>query len=234
MEQRSATPAKPRLRPRDAATLIVYRRDPDGLRLLMGRRSMAHVFMPGALVFPGGRAERMDRFAPSVDALHPVVERKLGLHSRVDAAKARALALAAIRETFEETGYLIGSVATVRGPKAASSWSAFLANGVVPALGHLRLVSRAITPPTQPRRFDTRFFAVAADAVAKQVAVPDEELESPSWVTFDEARAHGNVARITRLVLDELEPRLLAGDLPADGPTMFRKMRRGAFKVETI
>jgi 8-oxo-dGTP pyrophosphatase MutT (NUDIX family) len=39
----------------------VIRRDRDGRRILMGRRSDAHVFMPGAVVFPGGKVDRADR-----------------------------------------------------------------------------------------------------------------------------------------------------------------------------
>lgn len=225
---------KPVVRPRDAATLIVYRRDEDAIRLLMGRRAPGMAFMPGALVFPGGRIERGDRRAPSVDALHPAVESKLQLISRFDAARARALALAAVRETFEETGYLLGESTTTAPAKTAPGWEEFLGHGVVPRLSDFRMVARAITPPKMPRRFDARFFAVQATAIAKQVPVPDDELESPAWVTFAEALAHDTLPHITRLVLTELQPRLIDGDLAPDADVNFRRMRRGKFGITVL
>ncbi|MBD0417372.1 NUDIX hydrolase [Oryzicola mucosus] len=225
---------KKALRPRDAATLIVYRRDVDAVRLLMGRRAMGHVFMPGALVFPGGRIENQDRFVPVADELDPAVVELLCRRSSASPARARALALAAIRETYEETGYLIGiEQAAWRKPPGAS-WSSFVSHGVLPALSRLRLLTRAITPPTQPRRFDARFFVVEADAIVKQVEVPDEELENPAWVTFDEARAFKKLPMVTRVVLDELEPKLVAGPLEADAPVVLRRMRQGKFQSEPI
>ena len=77
--------------------------------------------------------------------------------------KARALALAAIRETFEETGLLLGtargSVPTVPdGP-----WSAFAqTQACCPISRDLHFIGRAITPPGRPRRFDARFFTMDA------------------------------------------------------------------------
>lgn len=227
---------KPRaLRPRDAATLIVYRRDKDAIRVLMGRRSMKHVFMPGALVFPGGRIENHDRFAPTASELDPAVEATLCRRSRISPSRAKALALAAIRETFEETGYLIGVPETVTRQPSGDSWKSFVSHGVVPSLLDLRLLTRAITPPTQPRRFDARFFVVEAKAIAKQVNVPDEELEDPAWVTFDEARDFKKLPAVTRIVLDELETRLANGtSLPADAPALLRRMRQGRLQGELI
>ena len=77
------------LRPKDAATLIVLRRDLGGIRVLMGRRSDAHVFMPGSVVFPGGRVDRSDRYGPALDALHPTVAEKLALATRTPGSAAR-------------------------------------------------------------------------------------------------------------------------------------------------
>lgn len=225
---------KKRLRPRDAATLIVYRRDKDAIRLLMGRRSMKHVFMPGALVFPGGRIENQDRFAPATDELDPAVEATLCRRSKVTPARARALALAAIRETFEETGYLIGVPEQATRRPAGASWQSFVGHGVVPSLLGLRFLTRAITPPTQPRRFDARFFVIEAGAIAKQVEVPDEELESPAWVTFDEARNFKKLPLVTWVVLNELEPKLVAGALAADAPALLRRVRQGKFQSEPL
>jgi 8-oxo-dGTP pyrophosphatase MutT (NUDIX family) len=218
----------PNLRPRDAATLIILRRDPDTVRVLMGRRSKAHAFMPGAVVFPGGRVDREDCFAPSLDDLHPDVQAKLDAGMRRPSpARARAIALAAIRETFEEAGILIGRPgAAVRVPKSGA-WSSFLTRGIVPTLAPMRLVARAITPPRMSRRFDTRFFAVSADAIGATIDLRDGELQSPAWLSFEAARAE-KLPSITRAVLDSLEPRMSGeSHLRTGGPVPFYFVRRG-------
>ena len=67
------------VRPRDAATLIVVRRDGRSPRVLMGKRSAAHKFMPNKCVFPGGRVDAGDgRLRPPHD-LHPQVLARLAL-----------------------------------------------------------------------------------------------------------------------------------------------------------
>ena len=223
------------IRPRDAATLIVLRRDRDSPRVLMGQRSDAHAFMPGTVVFPGGRVDRGDRHGPADDDLHPAIVEKLCCAvSRPTAARARALALAAIRETYEETGVLVGRK-TERAPSIRrGAWTAFLQAGVVPSLAPLRLVARAITPPKYNRRFDARFFAVFDDSVAGQVKVATDELEGPAWLTFDEARER-RLPEITRMVLDHLEERLRADpELDPNGPVPFFLIRRGRRCIEQL
>ena len=105
----AAEPARA-LRPRDAATLIlVERSERGGARVLMGKRHAGHRFMPGKFVFPGGRVEPEDRRMCVAGALDPIVEEKLNTRvRRPSPGFARALALAAIRETFEETGLAVG------------------------------------------------------------------------------------------------------------------------------
>ena len=73
----------PAVRPRDASTLIILRKDGKKPRLLMGRRNKGHNFMPGMWVFPGGRIDRSDYHAPSIGEFKPETERRLrllGLH----------------------------------------------------------------------------------------------------------------------------------------------------------
>ena len=104
------------LRPRDAATLILVERSERGTaRVLMGKRHAGHRFMPGKFVFPGGRVEPEDRRMAAAGALDPAVEEKLNARvRRPSPGFARALALAAIRETFEETGLAVGFPAKAR------------------------------------------------------------------------------------------------------------------------
>ena len=100
------------VRPRDAATLIIVRRDAKKPRLLMGRRHGGHDFMPDKWVFPGGRIDRSDFRAPYATDLRPEVAARLAKTAPVH--RARALALTAVRETFEEAGLLLAKAAPPR------------------------------------------------------------------------------------------------------------------------
>jgi len=146
------------LRPRDAATLILLDNSGAGVKVLMGRRHRSHAFMPGKFVFPGGRTDPADsRVAAASELPATEIAKLTGALRPVSAARARAIAMSAIRETYEEAGLLIGT----RGAFAtrAPSWQGFVEHGVQPSLDRLRLVARAITPPGRVRRFDTRFLA---------------------------------------------------------------------------
>ncbi len=226
----------PNRRPKDAATIMVLRRQPDGIRVLMGRRSSAHAFLPGMVVFPGGSTDRADYYAPFSENLNPQVMAKLtvNMRGRTSPRRAQALALSAIRETYEETGILLGNACAEPPAVRNPAWRDFLSHGVLPDLAPLRLIARAITPPRFKRRFDARFFAVFDDAVASQVAVPDKELVNPAWLTIDEARDNP-LPDITRAVLDELQQRLVTDlELRADKPVPFYHMRRGRFRRDLI
>ncbi|PXA86610.1 NUDIX hydrolase, partial [Caulobacter sp. D4A] len=110
------------IRPRHAATVIVVRDDGPAPRVLMGRRNRGHAFMASKWVFPGGRVDRGDFDAPSASELSPEVAERLARHPRhaSPARLARALALAAVRETFEETGLLLAKAAPPR--PGAGAW----------------------------------------------------------------------------------------------------------------
>ena len=70
------------LRPKDAATVLVIRRDGPNPRVLMGRRAKGHVFMASKWVFPGGRMELHDGSAAALARLRPgALARCAGLHS---------------------------------------------------------------------------------------------------------------------------------------------------------
>ena len=98
--------------PRDAATLIIIDRSATEAKVLLGRRHMRHVFLPGKFVFPGGRVDPTDWTMPSAKLLHPDTTRKLLVDTELwSETAAQALALAAVRETFEETGMVIGAEA---------------------------------------------------------------------------------------------------------------------------
>jgi 8-oxo-dGTP pyrophosphatase MutT (NUDIX family) len=225
------------LRPRDAATLIIIDRTAGGARVLMGQRRLDQVFMPGKYVFPGGRVDVSDRKVESADELRPSEVSKLLLEMKgtPSPARARALAMAAIRETFEEAGLLIGS----RAPEGSLSthdapgWRGFFACGFRPRLSALRLFARAITPPGRPRRYDTRFFCVSAEEIGHTVESRDGELSGLHWLTIEEARGL-DLPSITRVILEDLLDYLKAERDPADVPVPFYHHRNGIFRRELL
>ncbi len=209
-------------RPKDAATLILIDRTGEVPKVLLGKRHRGHAFMPDKFVFPGGRVEPHDRHVPVVGRLDPHIEEKLMRHvARPSRDKARALAVAAIREVFEETGLLVGrkvgdSPASV---PADGPVDPFAAAGVRPDLSQLHLIARAITPPGRPRRFDARFFAADAQLIVHKVdgvVHPEAELVELTWLPIAAAREL-DIPPVTKRVLTELEARVAAGfghDLP--------------------
>ena len=218
----------PNVRPRDAATMIIIDRAAPSPQVLLGRRHDGHKFMPGKFVFPGGRVEPLDRRLASASPIAPQVEARLMRNvQRPSAEKARGLVLAAIRETFEETGILLGAKIdaetgdTGRAPARSpgDAWDAFAQNGVVPDLAPVHFIARAITPPARTKRFDTRFFAVDASHIAARldgVVGPDTELTELVWHPIA-AAARLDMPAITTAVLEELAARIAAGfshDLP--------------------
>src|SRR5262249_38456976 len=166
--------------PRDAATLMLIDRSGPAAKVLLGRRHASHKFMPGKFVFPGGRVEPIDRRMASATPIEPRVETRLMRRTqRPSRERARAILLAAIRETFEETGLLIGTKRSTPVRSPGGPWDAFVAAGVVPDLASVHFVARAVTPPGRLKRFDTRFFAVDAGSIAARQdgkVGPDTEL----------------------------------------------------------
>ncbi|WP_346767115.1 NUDIX hydrolase [Enterovirga aerilata] len=221
----------PNQRPRDAATLIVIDRGGAAPKVLMGKRHHGHKFMPGKFVFPGGRIEADDRRMPAEGALPPPVEAALIARTvRPSPSRGRALALTAIRETYEETGLMIGRRAESMpaGPRAGS-WASFFERGILPDLGAVHFIGRAITPPRRPKRFDTRFFAIDREAIALEepgFVGPDKELVELLWVEVEEAMKL-DLPPITVVMLQELERRAEEGfghELPV--PFYYERQKR--------
>jgi 8-oxo-dGTP pyrophosphatase MutT (NUDIX family) len=171
--------------PRRAATLMITRTDGPQPRILMGKRNGSHSFMPNTWVFPGGRVDPADFHAPYAGDLHPEIAQVIEAHSPL--SRARALGLAAIRETFEEAGLLLAKPAPAR--PGVGGWRAFLAQGALPDLSALGIVGRAITPPMIGKRFDTWFFTADAERLLSLERQPDcGELDEIGWVSFEETQ----------------------------------------------
>jgi 8-oxo-dGTP pyrophosphatase MutT (NUDIX family) len=221
----------PNQKPKDAATLIIIDRRGPSPKVLMGKRHSGHKYMPGKFVFPGGRIETGDRKMPALGSLEPPVEAALIARTvRPSPTRGRALALTAIRETYEETGLMIGRAAeSLPAGRDIGSWAPFLQKGILPDLGAVQFVGRAITPPRRPKRFDTRFFAIDREAIAAEepgFVGPDKELVELLWVEVDEARQL-DLPPITVVMLEELERRAQEGfghDLPV--PFYYERQKR--------
>jgi len=225
------------LRPVDAATLIIVDGEGAEPKVLMGRRHPNHKFMPNKFVFPGGRVDPEDRRMAIAGVFDVTVEEQLLRRVvRPSRQRARALALAAIRETFEETGILLGSrefgapEVSIEGP-----WAEFGVHGVFPTLEGIRLLARAITPPRRPRRFDTRFFVADKSMIAHQkegMVGPHSELLDLAWVTLAETEAM-ELPVITRVVLQDLAEAMRDGFGPSR-PVPFYFERHRVFQRETL
>jgi 8-oxo-dGTP pyrophosphatase MutT (NUDIX family) len=238
----------PGVKIRDAATMLVIDRTRSTPKVLLGRRHHGHKFMPGKYVFPGGRVERADRRVSAASALDKRVEARLMKEVRYPSAeKSRGFPLAAIREVFEETGLVLGTKVDrhlpalpgetfpgkrgrVKGPAHAPNdeWTKFAGSGVAPDLAAVHFIARAITPPGRPRRFDTRFFAVDANAIAARidgVVGPDTELVELVWLPIEESLKL-DMPGITMAVLEELKIRTVEG-FTHDLPVPFYRMQRG-------
>ncbi len=196
---------KPTPRPRDAATLILVRRDASAPRVLMGKRSGRHDFMPDKYVFPGGRVDPHDGRVVAFTELSARNTERLRVQSR---RLPRSLAMTAIRETFEETGLLIGRHAEMPA-KAPPGWQPLYDLDIAPCLEGLEFIGRAITPPYRPKRFDARFFMAQAEKVLIDDRPPLDgaELHDLQWVTLGDAMDL-DLPNVTRFMLGEIGERL--------------------------
>lgn len=217
---------------RDASTVILLRDRATTPRVLMGQRGAGAAFMPSKFVFPGGAVDPQDSAIPLAQPLPGLCANRLSQDTTTTSAN--ALAAAAIRELWEETGLRLGvhgSWPTTTPPE----WQTFSENGCRPAAGALQFVFRAITPPGRPRRFDARFFL--ADA-ASLIGDPDDfsaasdELSHLQWIYIDEVRRF-DMPFITEVVLAEVTARLLDPNPPSSVPffqnsdeeSLFRRLR---------
>jgi 8-oxo-dGTP pyrophosphatase MutT (NUDIX family) len=168
------------VRAKHAASLIVLRHVGNEPHMLMGMRGAKHRFMPNRLVFPGGRVDRADMTAHGATPLLPATER--ALRKKTNVKLAHALAAAAARELFEETGLSLGRP---------------------PRLDGLHYLARAVTPPGLPIRFNARFLVVDEHHVSGELG-GDGELDGLRFYGMSEALAL-ELALPTRRVLERLK-----------------------------
>ncbi|MDV6011337.1 NUDIX hydrolase [Haloechinothrix sp. LS1_15] len=159
---------------RPAATVILLRDGAGGPEVFLQHRVAQMDFAAGMTVFPGGGVDRRDADA-SIAWQGPPPE-EWAAHFDCDPALARALACAAVRETFEESGVLlageasgavVGDTGRFREARRALvsrqlSLAEFLTGtGLVLRADLLRPWAHWLTPRGESRRYDTRFFLAA-------------------------------------------------------------------------
>ncbi len=204
---------------RNAATVIVLRdRDSSNPRVLMGQRGAKAAFMPSKFVFPGGAVDGADADIALARPLNAVCRNRL--REDCDTDISHALAVAAIRELWEETGLILGQKGDWP-DTPPEDWQDFAARGYRPAADALQFVFRAITPPGRPRRFDARFFLLDAAELAgdpDDFSAASDELSHLQWVPLATACKDYDLPFITEVVLAEIAARSPDPAPPASVP----------------
>ena len=200
--------------PRAASTVLLLRdgraagvdgKSRDEIEVFMMVRHYEIDFNSGALVFPGGSVDNSDKEIIARPELYTGGE---GLD-----ADALSFRIAAIRETFEESGILLarprGAKALIDAKRAREIEATHRAelndrkttflrvltdNGLLLALDELVPYAHWITPEGMPKRFDTWFFLAAAPP--DQLGAHDGKESTDSiWVSPRGALEGGRAGR---------------------------------------
>lgn len=181
--------------PRPAASLVLLRDAPDGLQALLLQRPAEDRVLASAHVFPGGKVDAddsLDEVLAHVDASPEALHARLG-EPELDVRDAAALFVAALRETFEETGVLLARNASpdlsarARGLRREGSGFARVLRELDVRLdpSTMQPWSRWVTPKVASamrKRFDTRFF-VAGLPAGQKVEHDPREAVAAAWVS---------------------------------------------------
>jgi 8-oxo-dGTP pyrophosphatase MutT (NUDIX family) len=180
-----------------AATLVIFRKGADdgAPELLMVQRSHDMRFAGGKAVFPGGRIDPADHdLAAGFD-----------LPEDAEEPGRTAARVAALRETLEETGLLVGIDAPVTAAEAIAARAALLGGdsfaGVLDRLGR-RLVPEALVPfarwcPNFSGAFDTHFFLTDLGTGAVEVEVDATENTHLFWASAAQSLAKADAGEIS-------------------------------------
>lgn len=207
----------------DATTIVLLRDGAAELEVLLMRRPDSMSFAPGMHVFPGGRVDREQDSRPRVMGTTHVGEGS-------DPARARALIVAGVRETFEEAGILLALDRAGRPAVPDSDWArdrvaSESAAGFPAVIARRRLhiqadrlvpIAHWVTPEIETRRFDTRFMAAALPA-GQGVDAHVTETDSAHWLAPADALAQHAKGRLAMLpptvaVLADLTAHRSVGD----------------------
>jgi 8-oxo-dGTP pyrophosphatase MutT (NUDIX family) len=212
--------------PKQAATVLLLRDGEPGLEVYLLRRTKGMPFAGGMTAYPGGGVDPRDGDTEVAWFGPPPAEwaTAFGCDERI----ARELVCAAVRETFEEAGVLLAGdprggavVPDVSGDDWEEQRQALLTRdlsltellagrGLALRSDLLRPFAHWITPPVEPRRYDTKFF-VAALPVGQEARDVSGEADEASWLTPTSALAEASAGTRPMLpptthTLGQLEP----------------------------
>lgn len=215
---------------RDAATIVLLRKRNGKHEVLMGQRGSGAVFMPNKYVFPGGAVDKQDYDIVPGTPLSAIDEQRLD-HLAPDGI-ASALAMAAVRELWEETGLMLAQEGSTD-IDIPADWQGFFDQGLTPRADILRFFFRAITPPGRPRRFDARFFIADSTHIHgsdEDFSEASDELGHLHWIDLLEAKAL-DLPFITEVVLSEVIAITRDPDAPRKTPFFHHDDERSHFTL---
>jgi len=210
-------------RPRLASTIVLYTGSKENPKILMGQRSSRNDFMPSVFVFPGGRVDRADSYAAIGSDFSQRTARIM--NSVYSPRKSRACLLAAIRETWEETGLMLGKPGKWNKNVNNESWDAFRKAEILPDLSGIEVFGRAVTPPHRHKRYDTWFFIQKFDGNTKDVG-DSGELSNVGWYSRAEIQSL-KMQRATTMMLTVLDDYLSESFPPPD--IFYSRMQRSIY-----
>jgi 8-oxo-dGTP pyrophosphatase MutT (NUDIX family) len=173
------------------------------LEVLMGCRHSKARFQPGVYVFPGGMLERSDFNVTPADSFDQRFVRSMGVGGSL--ARAQALAVAAVRETYEEVGLFVAKK-TAAAASSNPAWQDFATQNLAPRLSPMAYIGRAITPARQPIRFDARFFCIEEKYTTGNIR-DNGELTDLRWIKLSR-RDDFNMMKVTHLMMDMLQAKV--------------------------
>ncbi|MCB9557443.1 MAG: hypothetical protein H6707_15150 [Deltaproteobacteria bacterium] len=196
---------------RYASTVILARQARDRPEIFMVRRHHKNAFMANAYVFVGGRLDQVDCATTLTKRCVGRTDYKAVIGLDQDEHRNRGLFVAALRESFEESGVLLAERADgtaletqalnrereALNDKQRTFESILEQHDLRLRCDRLRYLARWVTPAFEPRRFDT-FFFVAEVSRDTETRFDPRETTDGKWITIPEALAQ---ARQRQLLL---------------------------------
>ncbi len=219
----------------DAATVLLVRDADNGPEIYMVKRHGGNKFMANAHVFVGGRVDQSD--SEAISYCRGIDQDNARAILGADHSCALSIYIAAIRETFEESGILIAEDDQGKMPSDSTflneirselnqgqkSFEALLdAYSLTLPLNRMRYLARWVTPEVEPRRFDARFFVCVAPEQQEATFDP-KETTAGEWHRIDDILQAAEIRQVqlappTLAVLQDLQSCTSAAEIVNAAP----------------